>query len=479
MPRLIAGAPGRRRLWWALALLPSAATGGCTSVLVSQSSEIPAAPSHAPNRSEAAKVTAPGMAYALPKGQALLTASRRLVTDDDVAKAKDAATAATARVAADKTALAAAKTQLDEDQKKLAAADADPKTLQAARDDLAKAAALSQVSVNALAIQLGIDQKLATAAAAAADVAPNSLVETAAVEVLPAIPDPNPSHRYVARLWHDGTRSDDVKLTVERGMLSSSTASSTDEKLGIVVNLAKALSIAAGPTKTFALTNLPIELEKTDECRPYEYSAVFDPTDAAQTQKALHDLRLLTDAIIVDVGDRHCADISCELGNVPAAYAPTPVQGIRYRTQTAVHITLAGPQNFGLPASACSSKPSVGSQTLVALVPDSTRTYVLPSEAGAFTTTKFSYAFKEGVPTDYAVTRPSEVAAVASLPIDIAKAILSAPAEILQLKVNYDSQANALIDARVKTLQTQLQALQAQQALDVAAKTAATQGSAP
>ena len=42
------------------------------------------------------------------------------------------------------------------------------------------------------------------------------------------------------------------------------------------------------------------------------------------------------------------------------------------------------------------------------------------------------------------------------------------PAEMLQLRVNHDTQANALINARTAELQAQLDQLKAKQALDQA-----------
>ena len=70
--------------------------------------------------------------------------------------------------------------------------------------------------------------------------------------------------------------------------------------------------------------------------------------------------------------------------------------------------------------------------------------------------------------SDYSADEPSEVATVASIPVDVAKAIVSVPAEILQLRVNYDNQAAALINARASELQAQLALVEAQRALEAA-----------
>jgi hypothetical protein len=58
--------------------------------------------------------------------------------------------------------------------------------------------------------------------------------------------------------------------------------------------------------------------------------------------------------------------------------------------------------------------------------------------------------------TQYTTHQPSEIAAVAGIPITIARSIISIPAQILQLRVNYDTQATALVNANTALLQAQL-----------------------
>jgi hypothetical protein len=67
---------------------------------------------------------------------------------------------------------------------------------------------------------------------------------------------------------------------------------------------------------------------------------------------------------------------------------------------------------------------------------------------------------------------------LARIPVDIMKAIVSVPAQILSARINYDNQATAQINAQVELLKAQLEALQAQRALD-AAKVNQTTGLAP
>ena len=83
-------------------------------------------------------------------------------------------------------------------------------------------------------------------------------------------------------------------------------------------------------------------------------------------------------------------------------------------------------------------------------------------------TTKENFVFKDGIPTSYNFEHPSELLAILGLPVTIAKAVFSVPAQIIQLRVAYDTQATALVNAQVEYLKTQLAALQAKKALDSA-----------
>lgn len=54
---------------------------------------------------------------------------------------------------------------------------------------------------------------------------------------------------------------------------------------------------------------------------------------------------------------------------------------------------------------------------------------------------KIDVDFDRGVIDKIVINRPSPALAAASLPLDITKALLSAPAEIFKLKVSYSSEA--------------------------------------
>ncbi|MCP4038474.1 MAG: hypothetical protein GY733_16150, partial [bacterium] len=59
----------------------------------------------------------------------------------------------------------------------------------------------------------------------------------------------------------------------------------------------------------------------------------------------------------------------------------------------------------------------------------------LPIERAPFVTSKFSVDFTNGLLTKMTSTKPSEILGFMSIPIDIARAIVSIPGELLQVKV--------------------------------------------
>jgi hypothetical protein len=145
----------------------------------------------------------------------------------------------------------------------------------------------------------------------------------------------------------------------------------------------------------------------------------------------------------------------------------TDNDGVFYRTPTSAIISIAVDKNVAL-QSPCSMKALPSALSVVAVVPDSTTIYRLSSTASAFVTTTESFAFSDGMPTAYSNQRASELLAFVKIPLDVAKAIMTIPTQLIQARVNYDTQSTAGINAQVDSLKAQLSALQARRALEAA-----------
>jgi hypothetical protein len=436
---------------------------------------------------------AKGLVYALPKANIQVKVQRSIVTPDDVkAVAADAAKAA-AQAAQTKADLSVAEELLKTAQRKLEVADP------ADRDKRTKQVESAQKAVDSLAKKAAGDSASAEEAQDRLDAMTAVLGEwqqTASISVLPLVPQADA--RYVASINHNATRDDDIKLTVANGLLATSSATSTDQTPAIILSLAQATALLGGgpvikPGGTLkgfrAAPASPPAGAKPSQCTPVNWTSVFDPTDGGATHAALSQLTRIAPSLRLDVDGAHCksvltpdapSDARCAMTvDLPVKHEPpTDAKGLVYRVPKQVVLTLAAAETFNVPGDpACTFKAPLSAVSVVANVPDSSSAFVLPTHAGAFTTSNMTFAFKDGMPTDFGQHQPSEVAAIAGLPIQIAKALISIPAEMLQLRVNYDSQATAMIDAKTAELKAQLDQLTAQRALAAAKATPATPAS--
>ena len=116
---------------------------------------------------------------------------------------------------------------------------------------------------------------------------------------------------------------------------------------------------------------------------------------------------------------------------------------------------------------ACHSR-EVAYISISTVVPDSQTLFTLPVLAGAFTKSKLDFVFKDGTPVSMSSDQPSQLAALARLPVDILKAMLEVPTSLIKLRIDYDNQGASLTDAQTKQLKAQLDLLKAQQALKAA-----------
>ncbi|MDP3610231.1 MAG: hypothetical protein Q8R98_00100, partial [Rubrivivax sp.] len=104
--------------------------------------------------------------------------------------------------------------------------------------------------------------------------------------------------------------------------------------------------------------------------------------------------------------------------------------------------------------------------SLVAHLPDASTLFVTPVTAAAFTKVSNKHTFKDGMLVEVSLDKPSVVAAVASLPVEILKALVSIPASIIKLRVDYESQSEALATTQANVLKAQVDLLNAQKALE-------------
>jgi hypothetical protein len=103
-------------------------------------------------------------------------------------------------------------------------------------------------------------------------------------------------------------------------------------------------------------------------------------------------------------------------------------------------------------------------RTVVLLPNDGPILSLVPRRA-TLVTAKTGIQFDHGCPTALSLDRESTALAWASLPLDVVKAFLSAPAELVQLKLNFANTNAQLGTAELNNLNNQLSILKAQVAI--------------
>ncbi|WP_085551992.1 hypothetical protein [Azospirillum agricola] len=468
--------------------------------------------------------TPSGLVYGLPKGRVQLTAQRRLVTATDVAKAKAAASEAADAAKTTAEALATAEEDLTILNGTLNAAGATPPI------ELVTRVTVATAKVAFLTRTAADKKKIAALTKAQAERTADldgTYEESATITTLPVIADT--ARGYIASINHSPLRSDKLKLAVANGLLSTTTASSADETKTILTSLASLIGVVALPTLpplvrpyTYRAPARPATPEApAARCELYAITEEFDPTDRQETIAALSRLSAAGSLLTVEVDGLHCTAAprstpglcptsGAPSGGLPAdAGPPLPdsatgdpgslgqteealargsrahlalsagdeVRGLVYRVPRPVRIAVAaagsipGVTTSSAPCELASPPPTVATTVMV---PDSTASFVLPAQAGGFTSSTIGHVFKDGMPTEYSVDRPSEVAGALGIPVEVLKAAISVPAELIKVRVNYDSEVNALIEAQTQERQKRKDLLEAQRALDAAQRQAPT-----
>jgi hypothetical protein len=443
---------------------------GCTSVIVSSKlDQCASAPCLAPE----------GVIYSLPKGQFLLQASRLPVTAQTASAAATTLSTDNATVQKDLAAIVAANATLATDTAKPAAADV-------IAGDNANIANLTQGLAN--------DQQILALAQASFNVAQAGLnqgIETFTLTQQAIAPDP--AARYVANINHSVLRDDTMKIDVSNGLLTSATTTSVDQSLNALVSLAQTAISAA----TFISAGVPL-IPPTGpagappppgapppvfpmECT-YQYATMFDPLDTADVARVNGDLLAYHATIRVNPvsysDGKKAFPIARSADAATVSSETKGTSGFVYRTPTTVIVTVEPVSGIGaaadplwisnddmwkkggplVPAAGgppiqcpLQAKPPAVSQ--LAVVPDSRTQFVIHADAGAFTSTTDGYLFTSGMLTEYSTSKPSEVTAPVQALSTLAQNITAIPASILQLRINYATQADTLVKANT-TLMT-------------------------
>ena len=263
--------------------------------------------------------------------------------------------------------------------------------------------------------------------------------QSAKFEILKVEPDTE--HHYIAFFKHGITRDDVIDLKIKDGLLSGAETTVTDRTLDIVLELAKSAGLGL-PT----IQSVPAAQPPETECAAFVRSAVIDPT-VTEADNEISSLLAESNFLIKIERPNSAASM-----NFTATDSKYP--GLVYRRKLPYIVTICE-KNGG------SDNCGTEKQETQYRLPDSNSIMVMPIKSGRFVTTKHKLEFDQGEPTQVKIEQDSEVIALVSFPLTLAKAILSVPAEILQLKFDYKSKETNLVKAQKTLIDAQQELLKA------------------
>jgi len=93
---------------------------------------------------------------------------------------------------------------------------------------------------------------------------------------------------------------------------------------------------------------------------------------------------------------------------------------------------------------------AIAEQSSLILIPDYSPIVKIPLTRAPLGKTKFLLTLNRGVLTDYHAEHPSTTLEIVKVPLNVSEAIIKLPTEILQLKIDYSSKAQALVEQQAK-----------------------------
>jgi hypothetical protein len=265
------------------------------------------------------------------------------------------------------------------------------------------------------------------------------------VKQLPAFPDPE-QHIVLTHL-HKSTSSDDYKITTnDKGLLSTSTITRDDKTSEFIIELSGAIS---------GVDALADEQESNNDCREtYKFHTILAPENINDNTKlnALETQANIKISIDSFIKNTEIAEIIIPSSNENDTKEKkiAKCQGLYYRRNLPYTLTVEKVVD----------EENLPIHTTVMMFPNGPIN-CLPFKASRFVKTVHDVEFTNGMLTSWHLNRPSEGLELIKIPVKMAKAIVSVPAEIIQLRVNLATEESNLIESQ----QTQIKALEALRAL--------------
>jgi hypothetical protein len=252
-------------------------------------------------------------------------------------------------------------------------------------------------------------------------------------DILPAVADPRQA--FLSTFDHQWHRDDSITLTTIEGLLTSTDAINTDQTADILTSVAGIAGAAGAPNRSTPASIREIRVPQGSACNlPPQFTRefIFDPSIQNHTStggsvpgsgyavewmsRCLH--------LTLDIPTVH------PFGNEPGLRS----NGLVYRRPIPYLMIVKNGDDVV--------------STAVAMLPQGGAFGVIPFEPRAFVRSQTDVTFDAGQPTRWHTDNPSEVAAVFRIPVAMARALISIPAELVTLRVDYSNDQTDLINAQ-------------------------------
>lgn len=240
-----------------------------------------------------------------------------------------------------------------------------------------------------------------------------------------------PDRNYMMRLTYhpEPSFSDHVYVSMTSdGLLTEVSTTTKDESSTIVAKLAELARVVA-------TAGVPLTKSRTGLKRPDRLLAivVVDPTDAASCQAELGRFGITLVAQPALQG----TDAACALEPQPPCTPVCQQAGVCYRPVIPYKVTitpggaLMGPTTNPVP------QMIEGGASHMVMLPNRSPVVCYPMNRRPFVESYTHMTFDRGLLATMRSDKPSEIVGFLSIPIDIAKAIVSIPAELFQVRVTH------------------------------------------
>lgn len=258
------------------------------------------------------------------------------------------------------------------------------------------------------------------------------------------------AHTYTLQRSGNVFTSDNVTISVDSatGLLSAIDVKSDDKTLPVIAKLVSGLRAEAADAMKAVVV----------------FRGLFDPGVSQEEEKQFNELLNRTAVAHVErlaienecksgATSDPCKGINNLRSELAAATFAVKVDGGAGASRPPADCAAGFCYRLNVPHVVTLSGPGTSSSAVFGL-PNRSPTFVMPLERWAFVKTTHDVKLEKGVFKSIASERPSSALAVASAPLDVAKGVLGAAAEVLQLKIDLSGKEKALADAKVAELKS-------------------------